>query len=312
MLLAEAELAAGAPGEAVNALRRLTTQRPGDATLRLALGRALSAAGRRSEARTEYQQVLRDDPGSIEAMLGLGRIALSERRAEEALEMARRLQARAPTAASGWALQGDAELLRGRLEPALAAYGVAKEREPSSDLVRQIARVELRSGDAEGAIRALQDWLDTQPDDLQARLALAITLQSAGRNTLAEAQYQQLLHARPDNVTALNNLAWLYHERGDDRSLEYARRAHELAPESVATTDTLGWILLEREEIEEAVVLLERAAAQTRDASVHYHLGVARARAGDSEGAREVLSQLLGRGQDFPEHADARALLDRL
>ena len=49
----------------------------------------------------------------------------------------------------------------------------------------------------------------------------------------------------PQDVVALNNLAWLYHQRGDARALDWRVQAVKLAPQSSAVADTLGWILVE-------------------------------------------------------------------
>ena len=41
----------------------------------------------------------------------------------------------------------------------------------------------------------------------------------------------------------LNNLAWLYDQKGDtEKALGHARRAYELSPKRPEIADTLGWL----------------------------------------------------------------------
>jgi putative PEP-CTERM system TPR-repeat lipoprotein len=311
-LLAEAELAAGAPGEALPALRALAAQQPGNADVRAALARAFAATGRAREARIEFQQVLRLEPESAEARIGLGRIALQEGRAAEALEMAAALQRIIPERAYGYVLEGDARLLAQRPSEALPAYRAAWERDPSPELARQIARVQSQMGDDDAAVRSLQAARERYPDDGALGLSLAISLHASGREALAEAQYRGVLRADPDNVTALNNLAWLLHERGEPEALDLARRAYALAPRSAAVTDTLGWLTLQGGDVVAGAELLERAARLQRLPSVLYHLAVARVEQGEPEAARALLEEALAAEAPFARADEARALLSAL
>ena len=65
-----------------------------------------------------------------------------------------------------------------------------------------------------------------------ARYRLAILLQKQKKNTLALEQYQAILSHEPENVLALNNLAWLLSEQGGKQALDYAKKAYELKPDS--------------------------------------------------------------------------------
>jgi tetratricopeptide (TPR) repeat protein len=67
---------------------------------------------------------------------------------------------------------------------------------------------------------------------------------------------------QPDNVAALNNLAYLHSEQLPDmqKAWTYARRARELLPNAPVTADTLGWVHFKRGEYAEALRLLLEAA----------------------------------------------------
>ena len=58
----------------------------------------------------------------------------------------------------------------------------------------------------------------------------------------------------------LNNLAWLYDQKGDtEKALSHARRAYELSPKRPEIADTLGWLLIRQGDTAAAMPLLEQA-----------------------------------------------------
>src|SRR3546814_7859923 len=63
--------------------------------------------------------------------------------------------------------------------------------------------------------------------------------------------------------SVLNNLAWLKNELGEPNALDYARRAHDLAPDSPEIADTLGWMLVQsKDTAEEGLALLREARSE--------------------------------------------------
>jgi Flp pilus assembly protein TadD len=91
----------------------------------------------------------------------------------------------------------------------------------------------------------LLEWLRDHPADSRTRRYLAAAYLDAGRIREAAEQYRLLAEADPRDAQALNNLAWTLHQLGDPAALDLAQRAHQLAPESAAIADTLGWLLLQ-------------------------------------------------------------------
>ena len=54
-------------------------------------------------------------------------------------------------------------------------------------------------------------------------------------------QYREIVKAAPDNVAALNNLAWLLYEQGEAQAaVAYARQPYDRAPDKMEVADTLG------------------------------------------------------------------------
>jgi FimV-like protein len=114
------------------------------------------------------------------------------------------------------------------------------------------------------------------------------------------------------NASALNNLAWIYDETGDDRALQTAEQAYRLRPESPAIADTLGWIHLKSGNAEAALGFLKQAAeAVPLNPEIQYHLAMAYVETGDQESAKKILADLVESDRDIPNRqAAAQALAE--
>jgi Tfp pilus assembly protein PilF len=105
----------------------------------------------------------------------------------------------------------------------------------------------------------------------------------------AASNYEQVLKQQPDNVVALNNLAWYRQERGDASAVDLARRAHERAPKSVEITDTYAWILVQRGQISEGLRLLAPLDSASTPPEIRLHYAVALARSGKKGEAQAIV-----------------------
>ena len=143
---------------------------------------------------------------------------------------------------------------------------------------------------------------------------VAILHESRGENDLARAQYEAVLATHPRAGVAANNLAWIYAENGRlDEAISLATVARDELRRRPEGEDTLGWALLKKGRVQEAIGAFERAVARAPGkATYRYHLGLAYARAGNTERARRALAQALALGDDFPGAADAKNVLDGL
>ncbi len=84
--------------------------------------------------------------------------------------------------------------------------------------------------------------LARDPNSLPVMGSLAMLLQMTGRPEEAAKLYERILKLQPDNVVAINNLAWtLCEEQGKhQQALELAQRGLEIAPNYVDLIDTRG------------------------------------------------------------------------
>ena len=135
-------------------------------------------------------------------------------------------------------------------------------------------------------------WMKQHPKDATMPLMLAEVNQRRGNVAEAKTGYRQVLDIDPDNVTALNNLAWILTEEGDAKGLEYAEAAHRLAPFNPGVIDTLGVAVLKSGDAKRGVALLRMASVLApKQQDIRLHLAKALVASGDKAGARKELDE---------------------
>lgn len=133
-----------------------------------------------------------------------------------------------------------------------------------------------------------------------------------GDDEAAEGEYLHALAAGPDQAQVLNDLGYLWIDRGErlDEAFSMVARAAELEPEAGHIIDSLGWAHYRLGNYEAAVLTLERAAALSPgSATVNFHLGDAYWQVGRRLEARFQWQRALDLEVDEDER---EALLERL
>jgi len=175
--------------------------------------------------------------------------------------------------------------------------------------------IDLRGGEMlrvlgkDVALKSLNSWLQTHPDDLLVRRQLAVLTLGFGDLPSAKAQYEQLVHDHPDDAMALNNLAWLVVKSDPTRSLALAQRAVKQVPTSPDYLDTLGCMQLGRSDKKGALASFQVAhRSRPEDPVISYHLALALEANGARADAKSVLSAAVEQG-GFADLENARRLL---
>ena len=186
---------------------------------------------------------------------------------------------------------------QGEYQQAAEFYQLAMDKQPSAGLMNAYAEILQKAGKEGEALALLESGIDTYPDSVQLRLRLALLQQSEGENEKAKANYEQVLDSMPENTVVLNNLAWLYHETGDERAVTIARKAYDLAPQNAAIADTYGWIMLKAGNHEESLPILEKAhQLQPESEEIALHLAEAYRAAGKNADAQRILEKFGDQG----------------
>jgi Flp pilus assembly protein TadD len=204
-------------------------------------------------------------------------------------------------------------------DQAIAAYkkaleSVGQDSKAAADLHLRLGETYARKGDLNLAIESLQKAKQLAPGNLPITSRLALALDSADRIPEAQKQYEAVLALDPDDVIALNNLAYLLSQYGDlERALKLAYRASELLPGNSEISDTIGWIQLKRNMPDHSIAAFRDSVRGTpSNPRFHYHLGMAFSQKGEKTEAIAELRTALTLDPSPQERDKIRQLLDAL
>ena len=109
------------------------------------------------------------------------------------------------------------------------------------------------------------------------RYVLANIYSTLHRYEAAVELLEQILDEFPEDSDALNDLGYLWAERGKhlNRALRMVRAAVASDPDSAAYRDSLGWTYFKLGRIEDAIRELEKATRDSPDGVILEHLGEA-------------------------------------
>lgn len=302
-----------ASANAVNSYRKLVELVPNSAEAYFRLGLAQVAVKDENGGRTNLRRALDIDVDHQASRAALIDLELRTNQPDQALAVANNFRERRPELAAADVLVGDILMRTERYKDATAAYEKAKAKQNSAMVANRLFQARSKAGDTVNAIKPLEEWVAANPDDQATRLVMATAYLQVGQNDRALEQHEKLFAVAPENPLLLNNLAWLYHQKGDKRAKEYASKAHGLAPDSGAVTDTYGWILLKEGDVKQGLEKLQKASSQDpENGEIRYHMIVALKQAGRRDEARRALEDLLKSGREFDSMKEARTLLREL
>lgn len=280
--LAEIYSSTGRFQEAARLFEKISQGQDAAATHLLRAAQNFEWGGDDAAAVGAYERYLERDPKDRAARTARGRALVRMGRCGEAVNelavVAGNTGARAPSAAVALDLARCYDRLK-RADLALAAYESVTRLDPRAEEARKIvaqrrseqeqaplrrAYAALEVKDNETAARELTAYLDTHPEDAEARLQLARVLSWSNRYEPSAEAYEQYLGAKPDDLGARRELAQVLAWRG-------------LIAESVSQYQALA-------------AKAEGSEAGIEDLSSALRLQV---QAGDREGAKSTAERLL-------------------
>lgn len=239
---------------------------------------------------------------------------LAAGRPDEALKEARAVQAKVPRNAGGWLLEAQVHESQRRFDESEKALRQGLKVEPDSGLLAaRLNGALIAAGKTEEADGFVRKWTADHPKDTMLRLQLGEREMGSKNLKAAASHYQAVLAVEPNNVVALNNLAWIAGQSNDPKALQYAERAVKLAPDSAAVLDTMGTLLVARGDAQRGVDYLGRAARIAPDrADIRLNYAKGLVRAGQKNEARRELEVLQASPNDFPGKSEVAQLLKTL
>jgi putative PEP-CTERM system TPR-repeat lipoprotein len=307
------QLASGESGQALASLTRLAKMQHGAPEPLLLLAKAHMAAKQPDDAIRALRAALALRPDFDAAQREIAAIYVATGRHEDALREAKAVQARRPQHALGHVLEGELYLAQNKLDLAELTYRGALKKFDRPGLALRTHSILEAAGKSSEADALAEEWIRRHPRDAVMLAYLADLDLAARRYERAEARYRGALQRVPDNALLLNNLAWASNALKRPAALEYAERAHELAPDNPAIMDTLGVILVEAGQIERGLELLGRAADAASDAhQIRLNFAKSLLKTDRKTAARKELEQLARLDQKLPVQQEALKLLGGL
>jgi Tfp pilus assembly protein PilF len=172
-----------------------------------------------------------------------------------------------------------------------------------------LADLDLAEGKLEPARTRVQSLLTRGDRSIDVLLKAAQIEAAARRDTEAQSYYEQVILRDPNNIEALNNLAYSLANGGKDpdRALVLAQKVKELAPYSSAIDDTIGWAYYHKG----LYPIAARYIAKSSDAFAirNYHLAMTHFKLGNREQAAGFLRVAMAQDPSLPEATIAAHLM---
>lgn len=313
-LYVQAQLAQHEYTSAYRATQQLVAMLPQVAQYRYLAWQAASGAGAQPEAQAALAELLRLDANNVPALVAQAESALAAGQPEQFDQLLAKAAALAPEDPGVLRLKSGSARRAGKVQEALTDAERAFALQASTVNFLALTEARRAAGREQAARTAMRQWIEEHPEDIAVRLAWSDILLAEGDASGARAQYNAVLALHPDNVLALNNLAWSLRTDNPAQALEYSRKAAGLAPAEPAALDTLAVIAHLNGDQQLAGESIRRALALAPgNPSLRYHEAMIVAAQGDQAAAIATLRELVGeKGVEFPERAEAQALLHKL
>ena len=208
-------------------------------------------------------------------------------------------------------IEGWLALGTGQYERAANSLAAAADARPSTEVTILHARALQAQSRQPAAIDVLRQWQQVHPQDLPVLRELAAVYIASGMEPEARQTYTQILALTPDDVLALNDLAWLKRKDDVNGAIELAERAFNLAPEQPQVLDTLGMLLAESGNLSAGYEHVARAAdLAPNDPDIQLNWGRLLLQMERQQESHAVLSELVSRFPESPQATSARRLID--
>ncbi len=298
---------------AITALRRAIQLSPNSAAFYLALSDAYVVSGDKSSAYRALDDLQRVDAKNITAQMALARLDMMDKKFADAHGRASKLLSLHKDQPFGLQLNGEVFMAEGKFAEAAAEYEKAYKLRPTAQSAGAYSNAMQAAGKSAQADALFRDYISKFPnaaDNPVARFGLASLYQSNKRIDDALREYHALEKMDAKNALMLNNITWLYSEKGDTaKTREYLTRLEAVAPGNPSMLDTLGWVHVKLGNTEKGLDYLKQALAKAPNMTdAQYHAAVAYEKLGKKDEARRLLKKLLEQKAPFADRSAAEQL----
>ena len=310
-----AYLASDQVEEAAEVLERARQRGPPEPRLAYYVGLMHERLRRYERAAAAYAAVPRSSDLYVESQIRRGNalsLAGAHPRAVEALRKLAEERPDQPAAQGAYARVLERS---GALREAERILRSAVAKWQTADLYEALSENLQRQGRGGEAVKLLEEAVRERPEEQGLRFVLGAAYERDGELEQSLAHLRAALTTNPDNPTVLNFIGYTLAEHGRDldEAEGMVRRALELKPGTGAYLDSLGWVYFRRGDNDQALSLLEQAAALEPDEPVIAdHLGDAYSRAARKADAARWYRNALESLKQAGDPIDARGLRSRV
>lgn len=283
--------------EAAPTLNRLERLAPDSAEVHMQI--ALMELKRRkfAESEAEFNRIRSAKPDDLQALVGLVNVDLAQNRSGQAFARLEDELKRTHGAPAVRYILAMTALRAGKYNESINNLRELVDQTPGSiDPMLQLADVYRLKGDIHQAITTLQKATVLAPKDMRATARLTYLLEMENKKEEAKSLARRSLSREPDDAGAMNNLAFLLAETGDDlnEAAKLARKAVSKVPGDPYFSDTLAYIYLKQDQTDEALDIFEKLVRKhPDDATFVFHTGLAWYQKGERAKAKAMLSHAL-------------------
>ena len=273
------------------------------------------------EAESWYRQALSREPNSPDVLGALMSVYLLEKHPERAIATAKEQIAAQPNNGGFHGLLGAVLLNQKYYAGAQAELQKAVDlNKHDTDSYVRLGQAQYRAGAIDAAMTTCANGLRDNPNAYPLYLLMGSVYEKRNDLNNAKVVYQKALDLKPDDPAASNNLAYVLLETNSnpDLALQLAQTARREDPEQPTFADTLGWALYQKGVYDSAInmfkeaIRLDEKYKQPDNATYHYHLGLAYARASQPVLAKQHLERVLKINPNYSDAADVKKELAQL
>ena len=292
-------------------IHKAIERNPGNVAAYVQLGNLRMAQSQYAEAQKAFQQGLDQDPNSSDALGGVLNVYLIQKELDRALATARAQVSKYPKNAGFHIMLGQLLLDQKKDLPAAEAEfkQAADLDKNNSQALIQLGAVLKISGDPGQALQVFLDGEKANPKEVTFYILAGGIYENNQDWDHAKQQYQKALEVQPDNPLASNNLAYVMLQQGGnvDVAFAMAQTARRQLPDNPNSADTLGWAFYHKAVYGSAISLFKEAVKKEPDKALfNYHLGLAYAKSGQLDLARQQLDRVVKINPNFPDVDELR------
>jgi tetratricopeptide (TPR) repeat protein len=230
-------------------LDTLSRQQPNSLDVNLRLAALDEAEQKYPEAEASYRRLFQPGSADLRPFEGLLELYISERQQQKAQALLDDEVTKMPDSQPVHFLLASTEMKEGKLDQARQQYEWIRSNDPTSvQAYLSLGAVYQLQGKHKESLASYVKASELAPNDSRILGSIAIVQTQMGATRDAIQTLQKQLARDPQNLDAMNNLAFNLAQNGSnlDRALQLAETAVRRAPENPAFMDTLGWVYAKR------------------------------------------------------------------